>query len=183
MKTFSALLALCAGNSQSPAQRPVTQNFDAFFDLRIEKNGWVSNRGAGDLGRHCAHYDVIVMSRWIHLSVCRTDWYYSDQHFVIISRCYKEHFSANELLKKRRYSKEYFCIINTQTKSPHDVMMLLSMFCRVASPAMGQTYDCFGASYASLKDRGARMAWFTKKYYYNYSTTEACAYFMGYIVW
>ena len=100
MKTFSALLALCAGNSQLPAQRPVTRNFDAFFDLRIEKNGWVSNRGAGDLGRHCAHYDVIVMSRWIHLSVCRTDWYYSDQHFVIISRCYKEHFSANELLKK-----------------------------------------------------------------------------------
>ena len=39
--TFSALLALCAGNSQVtsefPPQRPVTRNFDAFFDLRLNK--------------------------------------------------------------------------------------------------------------------------------------------------
>ena len=27
-------------------------------------NGWVNNREAGNLGRHCAHYDVIVMS-WL----------------------------------------------------------------------------------------------------------------------
>ena len=26
------------------------------------KNGWVNNREAGDLRRHCAHYDVIVIS-------------------------------------------------------------------------------------------------------------------------
>ena len=35
METFSALLALCAGNSpvtgEFPAQRPVTRNFDGFF--------------------------------------------------------------------------------------------------------------------------------------------------------
>ena len=40
METFSALLALCAGNStetgEFPAQRPVTQSFDAFFDLHLE---------------------------------------------------------------------------------------------------------------------------------------------------
>ena len=39
METFSALLALCAGNSvvtgEFPAQRPVTQKYDVFFDLRI----------------------------------------------------------------------------------------------------------------------------------------------------
>ena len=38
MKTFSALLAICAGNSPVPgeflAQRPVTRSFDVFFDLR-----------------------------------------------------------------------------------------------------------------------------------------------------
>ena len=38
METFSALLPLCAGNSpvtgESPSQRPVTQSFDVFFDLR-----------------------------------------------------------------------------------------------------------------------------------------------------
>ena len=39
METFSALLALCAGNSpvtgEFPAQRPVTQGFHVFYDLRI----------------------------------------------------------------------------------------------------------------------------------------------------
>ena len=41
METFSALLAICAGNSPVPgeflAQRPVTRNFDVFFDLRSNK--------------------------------------------------------------------------------------------------------------------------------------------------
>ena len=37
METISVLLALCAGNSpvsgEFPSQRPVTQSFDAFFDM------------------------------------------------------------------------------------------------------------------------------------------------------
>ena len=41
METFSALLAICAGNSpvpgEFPTQRPVTQSFDVFFDLRLNK--------------------------------------------------------------------------------------------------------------------------------------------------
>ena len=41
METFSALLAICAGNSpvpgELPAQRPVTRNFDVFFHLRLNK--------------------------------------------------------------------------------------------------------------------------------------------------
>ena len=41
METFSALLAICAGNSpvsgEFPAQRPVTRSFDIFFDLRLDK--------------------------------------------------------------------------------------------------------------------------------------------------
>ena len=48
METFSALLALCAGNSpfpgEFPAQRPVTRSFDVFFDLRpnirLSKQSW-----------------------------------------------------------------------------------------------------------------------------------------------
>ena len=63
METFSALLALCAGNSpitgEFPAQWPVTRSFDAFFDQRID--GWVNNGEAGDLRRHRTHYDVTVM--------------------------------------------------------------------------------------------------------------------------
>ena len=53
METFSASLAICAGNSPVPcefrAQKPVTQSFD------------VNNGEAGDLRRYRAHYDVIVM--------------------------------------------------------------------------------------------------------------------------
>ena len=41
METFSALMAICAGNSpvtgEFPAQRPVTRIFDVFFDLRLEQ--------------------------------------------------------------------------------------------------------------------------------------------------
>ena len=41
METFSALLAICAGNSpvtgEFPAQRPVTRSFDVFFHLCLDK--------------------------------------------------------------------------------------------------------------------------------------------------
>ena len=67
METFSALLAICAGNptvtGEFPAQRPVTRSFDvSFICARI--NGWVNNREAGDLRRHGPHYDVIVMASY-----------------------------------------------------------------------------------------------------------------------
>ena len=64
METFSALLAICAGNSpvsgEFPAQRPVTRSFNVFFDVRV----WVNTREAGDLRRYRIHYDVIVMGTW-----------------------------------------------------------------------------------------------------------------------
>ena len=41
METFSALLALCVGNSpvtgEFPSQKSVTWSFDVFFDLRVEE--------------------------------------------------------------------------------------------------------------------------------------------------
>ena len=41
METFSALLDLCVGDSpgtgEFPSQRPVTQSFDVFFDLHLNK--------------------------------------------------------------------------------------------------------------------------------------------------
>ena len=48
METFSALLAICAGNSpitgEFPTQRPVTRSFDVFFDpslnKRLSKQSW-----------------------------------------------------------------------------------------------------------------------------------------------
>ena len=63
IETFSALLAICAGNSpitaEFPAQRPVTQSFDVFFDLRLNKRlskqswGWWFETLSSPLWRHC----------------------------------------------------------------------------------------------------------------------------------
>ena len=62
METFSALLAICAGNSpvpgEFPAQRPVTQSFDVFFYLRWNKRlgkqswGWWFETLSHPLWRH-----------------------------------------------------------------------------------------------------------------------------------
>ena len=63
METFSALLAICAGNSSDPgefpAQKPVVRSFDVFFDLRLHKRfskqswGWWFETPSGSLWRHC----------------------------------------------------------------------------------------------------------------------------------
>ena len=71
IETFSALLAICAGNSpitgEFPAQRPVTWSFDVFFDLCLNKR-LINNREAGDLRRHHSHYDVTLMNGAIGLA-------------------------------------------------------------------------------------------------------------------
>ena len=68
MEAFSALLAICAGNSpvpgEFPSQRPVTRIFDVFFDLRLNKR---LSKQAGDLRRPLGHYDVRVMGVPEHL--------------------------------------------------------------------------------------------------------------------
>ena len=63
MKTFSALLALCAGKSpvtdEFPSQRPVTRVFDVSFDLRLNERlskqswGWWFETPSRSLWRHC----------------------------------------------------------------------------------------------------------------------------------
>ena len=60
METFSALLAFCAGNSPHKGQWRRALMFSL---ICAWINSWVNNREAGDLRRHRAHYDVIVMSR------------------------------------------------------------------------------------------------------------------------
>ena len=63
METYSALLALCEGNSpvtgEFPSQRQVTRSFEVFFDLSLKKR--LCNRDTDDLRHHRAHYDVTVM--------------------------------------------------------------------------------------------------------------------------
>ena len=64
METFSALLAICVGNSpvsgEFPTQRPVTRSFDIFFDMRLNKRSSKQSWGWW-LRRYRTHYDIIVM--------------------------------------------------------------------------------------------------------------------------
>ena len=66
METFSALLAICAGNSPVPVQRPVTRSFDVFFDLRPNKRlskqwwGWWFEAQSRPLWRHCSDVSFVV---------------------------------------------------------------------------------------------------------------------------
>ena len=63
VETFSALLAICAGNSpvhgEFPTQRPVTRSFDFFFDIRPNKRlskqswGWWFETLLRSLWRQC----------------------------------------------------------------------------------------------------------------------------------
>ena len=62
METFSALLAICAGNSpvpgEFPTQRPVTRSFDVYFDLR--PNGRLSKQSWG------WWFETLSRSLWRH---------------------------------------------------------------------------------------------------------------------
>ena len=63
METFSTLLALCVGTSavtgEFPAQKPVMQSFDLFFNLRLNKGlskqplGWWFETAMPSLWRQC----------------------------------------------------------------------------------------------------------------------------------
>ena len=69
METFSALLALCAGNStvtsEFPSKRSMTQSFPVCLICALT-NGWANNRDAGNFRRHRAYYDGIIMISNLH---------------------------------------------------------------------------------------------------------------------
>ena len=79
METFSALLAICAGNSpvpgEFPAQRPVTRNFDVSFDLRLNNRlskqswGWWFEMLSRPLWRHC-YVDSVWPIPYAHGLLC-----------------------------------------------------------------------------------------------------------------
>ena len=78
METFSALLAICAGNStvagEFPAQRPVTRSFNVYFYLRLNKRlskqwwGWWFEMPSQPLWRHCSAQSADCQKHW---PVCR----------------------------------------------------------------------------------------------------------------
>ena len=93
METFSALLALCGGNSPVPVNSPHKGQWRGalMFSLICARiNDWVNNREAGDLRRHRGHYDlsvmdghsVVVVNKWL----CAGQWLWYCLYFFEINR-------------------------------------------------------------------------------------------------
>ena len=86
METFSALLALWAGNSPVPVNSPHKGQWRGglmFSLICTWINGWVNNREAGDLRRHRGHYDVNVMWTYdIYRCSSRLLHWYRGNHIV-----------------------------------------------------------------------------------------------------
>ena len=107
METFSAWLALCAGNSpvtgEFPSQRPVTRSFAVLFDLSLNKR-LRKNRDAGDLRplwRHCNSKE----NRWYNTGMFRTHCHYYwhwpvEQH----RNCCRSFYSLSHNFAKQSYS-------------------------------------------------------------------------------
>ena len=80
METFSALLVLCAGtlpaSGEFISQRPVTQSFDVFFDLRLNKRlskqswCWWFQTPSCSLWRHCKNplwTSLYMLGKWEYI--------------------------------------------------------------------------------------------------------------------
>ena len=73
METFSALLAICVGNSpltsEFSTQRPVTLSFDVFFDLRLIKR---LSKQSG-----CWWFETPSRQLWRHCYGIQNEWWYN----------------------------------------------------------------------------------------------------------
>ena len=79
METFSAWLAICAGNSpvpgEFPTQRPVTRSFDVYSDLRLNKRlskqswGWWFETLSRSLWRHRNDIDCTAVASQLAIAL------------------------------------------------------------------------------------------------------------------
>ena len=117
MGTFSALLALCAGNSpvadEFPSQRPMTRRFDVFFDLRLNKRlskrswGWWFETPSRLLWPHCNEH---VHNFWKALPFTiffvwpASNTRFCQFHYVINSTCQNSATSGNPWINQSQLS-------------------------------------------------------------------------------
>ena len=108
-ETFSALLAICAGNSPVPGEFPHKDQWrgDLMFSLIcVWINGSVNNREAGDLRHYRANYDVIVMT------ICSSKCLLPVRHQVITSNLRHHDHSFNTFIKLTKKSKlRIYCLL------------------------------------------------------------------------
>ena len=143
METFSALLAICAGNSpvpgEFPTQRPVTQSFDVFFDLRLNKRlskqwwGWWFETPSRPLWRHRneiprAFLDMVILMLWLTLR-----WRHNDHdgvsnhqpHGCLLNRLFRRRSKKTSKLRVTG-----LCVGNSPgpVNSPHKGPVTRKMF-------------------------------------------------------
>ena len=111
METFSAFLAICAGNSpvpgEFPAQRPVTQSFDVFVDLRLNQRlskqswGWWFETLPRPLLRHCNEdcfmgpWIIVWLSQWQYNNPTINRSAYKHNHVHIAVKILGMHYSSD----------------------------------------------------------------------------------------
>ena len=108
METFSASLAIYAGNSpvpgEFPAQRPVTRSFDVFFDLRLNKRltkqswGWWFETLSRPLWRHRNGMTKTLLTSQStgQYDVCGPRWH-QQRHIYIHVSCSNSMIAKNEI--------------------------------------------------------------------------------------
>ena len=130
METFSALLALCVGNSpvtgEFPAQKPVTPSFHVFFDLRLNKRlgkqswGWWFQTPSHSLWLHCNGINRSDCNHYISLKLNTTELL----HDVVYILSYwgwdkmdaicRRHFQINLIERRLFHLKSNFTEICSQ---------------------------------------------------------------------
>ena len=105
METFSALLAICAGNSlvtgEFPAQRPVMRSFDVFFDLC--PNQWLTKQLWG------WWFEMTSRPLWCHCNASLVYWQWRYKYHNFPRKCsnnaqYYFRLSSARPLKERAAS-------------------------------------------------------------------------------
>ena len=131
METFSALLAICAGNSsvpgEFPTQRPVTRNFDVFLDLRLNKRlskqwwGW--------------WFETLSCPLWRHRNepvICEQIMFCETQHFLGQDNSHIADYNSDNISRirglywlKRRRLMDIGIPITTIKRSDDHLMVIM----------------------------------------------------------
>ena len=127
MEAFSALLAVCAGNSlftsEFPSQMPVTRSFDIFFNLRLNKRLSIQS-----IRRR---FETPSRSSWRHYNVIHD--IAQDNHYeVIFSICYKRlNTNTTFILSMNKTEAFYMAPHITKNDIQENRLYLRHMFNRI----------------------------------------------------
>ena len=102
METFSALLAIVREIHRSPVNSLYKGKWPGalmFSLICAWMNSWVNNREAGDLRRHCAHYNITVMSSCVCAQILACHNYLRYPLFIYL--CVWNYIHLKDLIVRR----------------------------------------------------------------------------------